>query len=97
MTPKQQRIIVQTMVAEQLKKEKKRIIRQCTNAMIAAFCMELHDKHKWGKKRLNRLIADVTSIFEAVSEKFVTIDDFVQWAREYGLDQLVDDSIKTKD
>jgi hypothetical protein len=81
MTPKQQKNIVKMLVDQGIKAERKRAI----NAIYAAFAICLTDHWEWSKEDIKKLLAQTEEQFEAVLGKFITVDEFEEWAREYGI------------
>lgn len=69
-----------------MQQEKEKIIRNAISAITAACVVTLHDRNGWKKKRLNRFMKQVTEQFMLMKDNFVTVDDFVNWCKEYGIE-----------
>ena len=50
-------------------------ISYATNAILAVMCIQLHDKWGWGQVRLTRLLDQVQETFDAIDEKYVSVED----------------------
>lgn len=68
-----QKIVYETM--EQVKKE---LLPNYTTTMMAAFAMQLHDKHGWGRKRLETLLTSVGELFDSVQGGYLSLEDIVK-------------------
>jgi hypothetical protein len=85
MTPKQQKLIVQQLVYQQLKEERAAMERRAVTAIMTAAAMSLHDKFGWPSEDINKLIQHTIASFEAINEKYITLDDLLGLVEELGL------------
>lgn len=88
MRPQQAKPIIDRMAADHFAKEKARIEQEAIMGIIAVFVTNLHDKHGWGKTRINKLIHESTVTFFDMENKLVCIDDFKEWCRTAGIEGL---------
>ena len=64
----------------------KRIQLKSIKAMLASILITLHDNHKWGKKRLNKLMQQAMKYYEDTDEGLIEIDDIIEWLKDYGVE-----------
>lgn len=57
---------------------KRKLLPKWRITMMAAFALQLHDKHGWGKKRLQELITEVGDTFDSVNKGYLSLDDIVE-------------------
>lgn len=53
--------------------------------LSAAFLISLHDEFEFGNKRIARLLERVKNQFECIEAGTVTMDDIVDWCKQYGV------------
>jgi hypothetical protein len=85
MTPKQQESIVKMLVSQQLQKEREAMERRAVTAIMMATVTALHDNFNWKADEYNKLIQHTISTFEAINEKYITLDDLLGLAEELGV------------
>lgn len=88
MKPAQQKAIQQRLQLEAYRiyeNNKKEYERRCISAISASIAVSLHDKFGWTKDDINKLFAYSTANFDAMLEKFVKLEDFEEWAKDYGI------------
>jgi hypothetical protein len=75
-------------IKQEVEKFKKETELIAVQSIMATVLITLHDKHGWGKKRLNKLVEESTKNLRCVKEKFVTLDDFQKFCDELGIEGL---------
>lgn len=68
----------QKIVYDTMERVKKELLPTYTMTMMAAFALTLHDKHGWGKKRLERLMTTVGDMFDSVQGGYLSLEDIVK-------------------
>lgn len=76
---------VRQMVLDQMDKEIYNIRKKAAIDLTAAFCLVMHDKHGWRKKRLTRFLMQLQTQYECIVEKFVTQDEIVKEVEKMGV------------
>jgi hypothetical protein len=79
----QDKAIMEMLVREEWAKEKERVEQLIVANMFAASCLVLHDKFGFGKKRCNRFLGELQAQFELARDKFVSLEDFKNWSKEF--------------
>jgi hypothetical protein len=87
MKPEQQKAIVQRLAMDEISRRRKTIEQNVISSMSAAFMICLHDKFDFDVDAMRKLMGLVMLQFEAVQDKFVTVEDWLQWCREYGIEE----------
>ena len=81
---------VDTYTTEQQRKA----IEYTIKSLSAVIAISLHDKFGWGKERINRLLSYAGNQYACCNKGTVSIDDIMQWAREYGVNIDGEDGTK---
>lgn len=68
----------QKIVYDTMEIVKKQLLPHYATTMMAAFAMQLHDKHGWGRKRLETLLTSVGDLFDSVQGGYLSLDDIVK-------------------
>jgi len=85
MTPQQQKAIITRLVHSQLISERVEINRRAITAVITAVAVSLHDKYDWKPDEINKLVKLTVNEFEAINEKYLTLDELLQMAEDMGI------------
>lgn len=73
-------------VNDRLKEIRNETINKTIQAYTAAWVISLHDEFNFGHKRLQRVLNKVENQFECVTAETITIEDLVNWCKEYGIE-----------
>ena len=85
MTPKQQALIIQRMVDEQVNKHATDIRKQTAQQVYAVMLRNLHDKHNFTAQQLIEIFEQSVADFECINDKYVDINDFYALLGEMGV------------
>jgi uncharacterized membrane protein YheB (UPF0754 family) len=85
MKPKQQAAVIERLAQSQLEKERKLWMNKCIMAITASYAADLMDKWDWTPDMVSTLLQSAETNFENMLEKLVTVDDFVKWVKERGI------------
>lgn len=86
--PSQQSAVVKMLAVEESNRIRDKVIQTSISTVTSAFLVVLHDKHGFSKRKLNNLMKQVTVKMQDVKDKFTTIDDYIQWCKEYGIEDF---------
>lgn len=79
------------MAQEQLNRERRKWMNKCISAITASYAADLMDKWGWTPDEVNKLLSSTMNNFQNMLDKFVTIDDFIDWCKEKNIN--VDEQI----
>ena len=75
------------VVSEGIKTVERKIVPRITAGMNAAWIISLKDEFGFGEKRLNRILEKVNLQFEALYEKYATVEELQEVIlEELGID-----------
>ncbi len=78
--------LVRDEVSSRLEEIRNEAISKTVQAYTAAWVISLHDEFQFGHKRLQRILNKVENQFESVMAGTVTVEDLVNWCKEYGIE-----------
>lgn len=78
--------LVRNEVESRLEEIRNEAISKTVQAYTAAWVISLHDEFNFGHKRLQRILNKVENQFECVTAETVTVEDLVDWCKEYGIE-----------
>lgn len=78
--------LVRDEVNSRLEEIKNEAINKTIQAYTAAWVISLHDEFQFGHKRLQRILKKVENQFECITAETVTVEDLVNWCKEYGVE-----------
>ena len=78
--------LVHDEVKDRLEELRNEAISKTIRAYTAAWVISLHDEFNFGHKRLQRVLDKVQNQFECVTAETVTVEDLVDWCKEYGIE-----------
>lgn len=78
--------LVHNKVEDRLEEIRSEAISKTVQAYTAAWIISLYDEFNFGHKRLQRVLNKVENQFECVTAGTVTIEDLVNWCKEYGIE-----------
>ena len=78
--------LIRDGVNDRLEEIRNETISKTVQAYTAAWVISLHDEFNFGHKRLQRVLSKVENQFECVTAETVTVEDLVNWCKEYGIE-----------
>lgn len=78
--------LIRDGVNDRLEEIRNETISKTVQAYTAAWVISLHDEFNFGHKRLQRVLDKVQNQFECVTAETVTVEDLVNWCKEYGIE-----------
>lgn len=78
--------LVHNKVEDRLEEIRSEAISKAVQAYTAAWIISLYDEFNFGHKRLQRVLNKVENQFECVTAGAITIEDLVNWCKEYGIE-----------
>lgn len=78
--------LIRDEVNSRLEEIRNEAIIETAQAYTAAWIISLHDEFQFGHKRLQRILKRVDNQFECVIAETVTVEDLVNWCKEYGIE-----------
>jgi len=85
MSPDKQRAIIARVASQEINRLRSTYAVQCINAITASIASDLMDRYNWSADEVNKLLAQSTENFQNMLDKLATVDDFINWAKERGI------------
>lgn len=78
--------LVTKELEQQMEEVEQLAISMTTAGVTAAFIIALHDEFGFGIKRLEKILDNINSQFEAIEGGYITVEDMLEWCYDYGID-----------